>query len=77
MYRPGLDVVGYTGFVPGKNAGNIFGQTYSQSNYSSQKQYKPVSERQRKYVADTLNRYHGMQPSSEHGNYEMYKNLYR
>ena len=77
MYRPGLDVVGYTGFVPGKHAGNVFGQTYSQSNYTSQKLHKPISNRERTRVAETLNIFNKMQPSSDHGNYEMYKNLYR
>ena len=40
QYRRGFDVVGYTGFVPGKNAGNVFGQTFSQSNFATQNLYR-------------------------------------
>ena len=77
LYRPGLDVVGYTGFVPGKHAGNVFGQTFSESNCTSQKLFKPASCRQRSNVSRTLEEYQRRSPSSDNGNYDMYKNMYR
>jgi|LauGreDrversion4_2_1035121.scaffolds.fasta_scaffold09687_4 hypothetical protein len=74
-YRPGLDVVGYTGFVPYKQAGNIFGETFSKSNFSSQKLQRPLDSSHRGRVGRIMEEFHRMSPSSDHGNYAMYKGI--
>jgi hypothetical protein len=72
-YRPGLDVVGYTGFVPRKQAGNVFGETFAKSNFSSQKMQIKSNPSHRAHVSKILEEYHRLAPSNEHGNFGMYK----
>lgn len=35
-YRPGVDIPGYSGYIPGKYADNVFGQTHARANHISQ-----------------------------------------
>lgn len=75
-YRPGLDVVGYTGFIPGKNAGNVFAKTFSQANYESQKlklkETKSVPATHDEYVVKVRRRFEELTPSNSRGNFPMY-----
>lgn len=75
-YRPGLDVVGYTGFVPGKHAGNVFAKTFSEANYESQKlnrkQLELIPPSHEAYVEKVLRRFEQISPSSASGNFGMY-----
>ena len=76
-YRAGLDVVGYTGFVPHKQADNIYGETFARSNFSSQKLAKPIQASHRARVNRILDEFHQIAPSNEHGNYHMYRALHK
>lgn len=75
-YRAGLDVVGYTGFVPFKTAGNVFGQTFARSNYNSMKvkfeQLKSINPARDAFVDRARNLLEGVRPSSRNGNYPLY-----
>lgn len=74
-YRPGYDVVGYTGFVPGKLADNVYGQTFSRANFASQEvkriQYKPDLVHQQ-YVESALQLFDSIRPSHSLGNFPLY-----
>ena len=78
-YRRGLDVVGYTGFVPGKNTGNVFGKTFAHANHAAQKleaSHKPrLPYAHSAFVEKTLKMFEKQSPSSTHGNYNMYSTL--
>ena len=75
-YRPGFDVVGYTGYVPGKSADNVFGETFARADFSSQHIRKQaVSSEPRghtDYVEQALRLFEGTKPSSVHGNFPLY-----
>lgn len=72
-YRPGLDVVGYTGFVPRKQAGNVFGETFAKSNFASQKMQIKSNPSHRSRVNKVLEGFYRLAPSNQHGNFGMYK----
>jgi hypothetical protein len=75
-YRPGLDVVGYTGYVPGKHAGNVFAKTFSEANFASQKlkrkQMELMPPSHEAYVEKILRRFEQISPSNVSGNFGMY-----
>ena len=76
-YRPGFDVVGYTGYVPGKYAGNIYAKTFSNANFASQKltqKTKPVNaEAHNKFVEKALRSFEQSSPSNQYGNFFVYR----
>lgn len=76
-YRAGLDVVGYTGFVPGKHAGNIYAKTFSNANFASQKlsqKLRPVNpEAHNAFVEKALRKFESVAPSNEYGNFFIYR----
>ena len=74
-FRPGYDIVGYTGFVPGKHSDNVFGQTFSRSNLLSQEikrsQYSKEPDHHR-LVTSALQLFDGTRPSNQYGNFPLY-----
>lgn len=76
-YRAGFDVVGYTGFVPGKYAGNIYAQTFSNANYASQKlsqKNRPANaEAHNAFVEKALRKFEEASPSGQYGNFFVYR----
>jgi hypothetical protein len=74
-FRPGLDIVGYTGFVPGKHADNIYGRTFSKANSLSQEikrlQYKN-STLGKDEVVSSLEEFKIQKPSNQSGNFQLY-----
>jgi hypothetical protein len=75
-YRPGLDVTGYTGFVPGKYADNVFGKTFANSNFASQKLKRKQSTADPlihdAFVEKVLRDFERISPSNTYGNYPLY-----
>lgn len=75
-YRRGLDVVGYTGFVPAKVTGNVFGKTFSRANLAAQgigavcqSRFTPAHG---SFIEKALRVFEENSPSSATGNYNMY-----
>ena len=75
-YRPGLDVVGYTGFIPGKYAGNVYARTFSNANHASEKlvrKNRPSDpDAHNAFVEKALRKFEESAPSNKHGNFHMY-----
>lgn len=76
-YRAGLDVIGYTGFVPGKRAGNVFAKTFGAANHASQKlkrtEMPSTPQAHDAYVEKMLRKFAEISPSHSHGNFPMYR----
>jgi hypothetical protein len=76
-YRAGLDVTGYTGFIPGKYADNVFGRTFANANFASQnlkrKQNVEDPMLHDAYVEKVLRAFERVSPSSKHGNFPLYR----
>jgi len=75
-YRRGLDVVGYTGFVPGKYAGNVYARTFSNANHASEKlarKNQPADpDAHNAFVENALRKFEDSAPSNKYGNFHMY-----
>jgi hypothetical protein len=78
-HRNGIEIVGYTGFIPGKKTGNVFGKTFSSANMAAKSLVNDVRGRNppasSEYVEKILKMFEKTSPSSQHGNYPIYSTV--